>query len=129
MIQPGTHVVYTIELHSDIEWLNAAQVINTIPAGTSFDGFIGNPNGATYDNGLRQVKWQGQIISHSPPRSFSYSVYVPLEGWHDGQSITNTAIFDDGLGHTFTRSAITTIRGFRSFAFDQDGRSGAGGQR
>jgi uncharacterized repeat protein (TIGR01451 family) len=112
VIQPGTHLVYTIELHSDIEWLTAAQVINTLPAGTSFDGFIGNPNGATYDAGLRQVKWQGQIISHSPPIFFSYSVFVPLEGWHDGQSITNTAIFADGLGHTFTRSTITTIQAF-----------------
>jgi uncharacterized repeat protein (TIGR01451 family) len=112
VIQPGTHIVYTIELHSDIEWLNAAQVINTIPAGTSFDGFIGSANGATYDNGLRQVKWKGQIISHSPPIQFSYSIYVPLEGWHDGQTITNTAIFNDGLGHTFNRSAVTAIQAF-----------------
>jgi uncharacterized repeat protein (TIGR01451 family) len=112
VIQPGTHLVYTIELHSDIEWLSAAQVINTLPAGMSFDGFVGSANGATYDNGLRQVKWKGQIISHSPPIRFSYSVYAPLEGWHDGQTITNTAIFNDGLGHSFIRSAITTIQAF-----------------
>ncbi len=110
IIQPGTHLVYTVELHSDIEWLTAAQVMNTIPAGTSFDGFIGSANGATYDNGLRQVKWKGQIISHSTPIVFSYSVYVPLEGWHDGQVITNTAILDDGLGHSFIRSATTAIQ-------------------
>jgi uncharacterized repeat protein (TIGR01451 family) len=112
VIQPGTHLVYTVELHSDIEWLTAAQVINTIPAGTSFDGFSGSANGATYDTGSRQVKWKGQIISHSTPIRFSYSVYAPLEGWHNGQAITSTAIFDDGLGHTFTRSAVTTIQAF-----------------
>jgi uncharacterized repeat protein (TIGR01451 family) len=112
VIQPGTHVVYTIELHSDIEWLTAAQVINTIPAGVSFDGFIGNANGAAYDTGLRQIKWNGQIISHSPPIKFSYSVYVPLEGWHDGQTITSTATFSDGLGHSFSRSAVMAIQAF-----------------
>ncbi len=111
-ILPGTHIVYTIELHSDITALDFAQVIDTLPAGTSFDGFIGSANGATYDTGLRQVKWMGEIISHSPLHSFSFSIYVPLEGWHDGQTITNTAIFNDGLGHTFTRSAITTLSVF-----------------
>jgi uncharacterized repeat protein (TIGR01451 family) len=112
VIQPGTHIVYTIELHSDITWLDAAQVVSAIPAGTSFDAFIGNANGATYDNGLRQVKWKGQIISHRDPIRFSFSVYAPLEGWHDGQTITNTAIFDNGLGHTFSRSATTTFKVF-----------------
>ena len=42
VILPGTHLVYTIELHSDITWLDVAQVIDPIPAGTSFDGFIGS---------------------------------------------------------------------------------------
>ena len=112
LVLPGTHIVYTIELRSDITWLHAAQLIDSIPAGTSFDGFIGDPRGATYDAGLRQVKWQGEIISHRDPIRFSFSVYAPLEGWHDGQPITNTAIFDDGLGHTFSRSAVTTFRVF-----------------
>jgi N-acetylneuraminic acid mutarotase len=112
VILPGTHIVYTIELRSDIIWLNSAQVIDTLPVGTSFDGFIGNPSGATYDAGLRQVKWKGEIISHRDPIRFSFSVYAPLEGWHDGQTITNTAIFDDGLGHTFSRSAVTTFKVF-----------------
>jgi uncharacterized repeat protein (TIGR01451 family) len=111
-ILPGTHIVYTIELHSDITWLDFAQVIDPIPAGTSFDGFIGNANGATYDNGLRQVKWKGQIISHRDPIRFSFSVYAPLEGWYDGQTMTNTAYFDDGLGHAFSRSAVSTFRVF-----------------
>ncbi len=111
-IFPGTHLVYTIELHSDITALDFAQVIDTIPAGTSFDGFIGSASGATYDNGLRQVKWKGEIISHRDPIRFSFSVYAPLEGWRDGQTITNTAIFDDGLGHSFSRSAVSTLRVF-----------------
>ena len=58
-----------------------------------------------------------------------FSVYAPLEGWQDGQTITNTAIFNDGLGHHFSRSAVTTFPGIRSFGFDQDRQSGAGGQR
>lgn len=111
VIQPGTHIVYTIELHSDITSLDLAQVIDTIPAGTSFDGFIGNASGATYDTGSRQVKWKGDIISHRDPIHFSFSVYAPLEGWKNGQTITNTAIFMDGLGQIFIRSTISTIDG------------------
>ena len=60
VIQPGTHIVYTIDLHSDIPTLDFAQVIDPLPAGTSFDGFIGSASGASDDNGLRQVKWKRQ---------------------------------------------------------------------
>jgi hypothetical protein len=60
---------------------------------------------------LRQVKWTGDIISHRDPIRFGFSVYAPLEGWENGQTITNTAIFNDGLGHTFIRSTISTIDG------------------
>ncbi len=112
VIQPGTHIVYTIELHSDITWLDFAQVIDPLPAGTSFDGFIGNASGASYDDGLRQIKWRGQIISRQDPIRFSFAVYAPLECWHDGQTITNTANFNDGLGHSFTRSSVTTFKVF-----------------
>ena len=51
-------------------------------------------------------------LASATPIRFSFSVYAPLEGWHDGQTITNTATFNDGLGHTFSRSSVTTFRVF-----------------
>jgi len=105
---PGDHLLYTIELHSGIEVLDAVSAIDPLPVGVQFAGFIAKPTGTNYNSALNRVEWHGARNSYSPPITITFEVIVTSD-LEPGQRITNTLSVDSGAGWSTTRSAVTAI--------------------
>ncbi len=108
-VQPGGRVTYTVEIHADESALSSARALDPIPAGTTFAGFGANAIGATYNSAADQVEWTGEIPAGAAPLTFTFGVDVGRAGWSYGEHVANTITFDDGAGHTFTRTALTLV--------------------
>jgi uncharacterized repeat protein (TIGR01451 family) len=106
--RPGDHIRYTIELHSGIEVIDSASVIDPLPAGTTFAGFVHNPIGAAYNSVLKRVYWTGSLDNFTAPISFTFDVTVDADV-RSGRRITNTAEFNSGLNWSLDRSAVISI--------------------
>lgn len=109
--KPGERLRYTIELHSGIEVLNAASMIDQLPAGVQFAGFGANPIGAVYDPALNRVTWAGALNHYSPPLTITFDVTVSAD-LRSGQLLTNTLHVDGGAGWSANRTASTAIEYF-----------------
>jgi uncharacterized repeat protein (TIGR01451 family) len=108
-VQPGGHITYTVEIHSDPVEMTGASLVDAIPSGTAFAGFGVNTVGATYDSLDNQVEWSGAISANADPLTFTFGVDVAIGGWTAGDSITNTVSFDSGTGLVFTRTASSVL--------------------
>ncbi len=108
-IQPGEHITYTVEIHSDSSALTNASLVDPIPTGTTFAGFGVNPIGATYNSADEQVEWSGAVPANVDPITFTFDVNVSSGGWTVGDSITNTITFWDGVAMIVTHTAVTRI--------------------
>lgn len=110
-VQPGDRITYTLELHSDLTALPNARVLDPLPAGTTFGGFgpaTASP-APTFNSGQNRVEWAGSIPSGQTPVTFTFGVAVNPGGWVNGQLITNTATFSDGVSLTFNRTTTSVI--------------------
>lgn len=106
--QPGSRLRYTIELHSGIEVLNAAGLINTLPPAAVFDGFVANPIGASYNPALHRVEWHGLLNSYHAPVTITYEAVIGNDV-RSGQRLTGTLWLDNGLGGAAMRQAVTRL--------------------
>jgi len=105
----GKPLTYTVELYAPRNDLAAAQFVLTLPAQTTFAGFVANPVGATYDQMTRQVRWRGRLAGGSGPQRISYRVATAGAALADGDRLTSTAYFDNGSGTTFTRTVTSVL--------------------
>jgi uncharacterized repeat protein (TIGR01451 family) len=106
--RPGDVIRYTLEVHSGIEVIDLAHLIDPLPDEVSFAGFVNNPIGADYDAERRRVIWSGPLDNFTAPISFTFDVIVKADV-RSGQRITNTAQFDSGLNWSLTRSVVASI--------------------
>ncbi len=104
----GDRVRYTIELHSGIEVLNDVSVIDPLPAGVQFAGFITQPSGTGFSTALNRVEWHGVRNHYSPPLTIAFEVTVTAD-LKPGQRLTNTLYVDSGAGWNMTRAVVTAI--------------------
>ncbi len=108
---PGDYITYTLELHGDVSPLPNVILLDPIPGGTTFAGFIGDPSGGSFNAAGNQVEWQGPLSANPQPITITFSVRVNTTGWIAGQFITNTMIIHKGL-NVLERSASTWIDAF-----------------
>ncbi len=110
-VAPGDRITYTIVLHGEVNPLPNVILLDPIPGGTTFDGFIDNPAGATYNASGNQVEWHGALPANPTPITITFSVRVSTGGWTNGQFLTNTVAIHNGL-NVIERSAGTWIDAF-----------------
>jgi uncharacterized repeat protein (TIGR01451 family) len=108
-VQPGGRITYTVEIASTAVDPTHANLVDPIPAGTTFAGFGPNRAGATYDSVQNQVRWSGTIPARSSPLTFTFGVNVDSHGWTHGSPVTNVAAFSDGSGRVFTRTQVSLV--------------------
>ncbi len=110
-VQPGERITYTLELHSDPTTIANARVLDPLPAGTTFGGF--GPATVSpapiFNSGQNRVEWTGAIPGGQAPATFTFGVVVNSAGWTNGQFITNTATFSDGVSLAFNSTAGSTL--------------------
>jgi uncharacterized repeat protein (TIGR01451 family) len=104
----GDRITYTLELLSDPMTIANAHVLDPLPAGTTFGGFGYNPLGATYNSGQHRVEWSGAIPANQPPVTVTFGL-VANPGLTNGQLITNTAAFSDGVSLAFNSTAVSAL--------------------
>lgn len=109
VVQPGDRITYTLELRSNLTVLSNASVRDSIPAGTTFGSFGYNPLGAAYNSGQNRVEWSGAIPANQPLVTVTFGVVVNPTGWTNGQLITNTATFSDGVSLAFDSTATSAL--------------------
>ena len=110
-VAPGDHITYTIELHGEVNPLPNVILLDPIPGGTTFDGFIGDPSGGHYNAAEDQVEWNGPLAANPTPITITFSVRVNADGWTNGQFLTNTMTIHNGL-NVIERSVGTWIDAF-----------------
>ncbi len=110
-VAAGDHLTYTIELHGEITPLPNVILLDPIPSGTTFDGFISNPVTATFNTGANQIEWNGPLAANPAPITITFRVAVNNTGWISSRLITNTVSIHNGL-NVITRSVGTWYEGF-----------------
>jgi uncharacterized repeat protein (TIGR01451 family) len=108
-LRPGERITYTVEIYADPVDLPGASLVDPIPAGTTFAGFIANPISATYDGVDDRVEWNGDVLVGTDPLTFSFAVDLATSGWANGDLVTNTITFDGGDGQVYTRSVASEL--------------------
>jgi uncharacterized repeat protein (TIGR01451 family) len=107
--QPGERITYTVQIHPDPVDLPGASLVDPVPVGTTFAGFIANSIGATYNGVDDQIEWSGGVLAGSDTMTFSYGVDLAASGWVHGDLVTNTITFDGGDGQVYTRSVVSEL--------------------
>ena len=110
-VTAGDHITYTIELHGEITPLPNVILLDPVPSGTTFDGFITKPANATFNNSANQVEWTGPLTASPDPITITFRVAVNNTGWINSRLITNTVSIHNGLNVT-TRAVGTWYDGF-----------------
>ena len=104
-------ITYTIELDGEITSLPNVILLDPIPGGTTFDGFISNPAHATFNNSANRVEWNGPLAANPAPITITFRVAVNHTGWIGSRLITNTVSIHNGL-NVMTRAVGTWYEGF-----------------
>ena len=110
-VTAGNYITYTLELHGEITPLPNVIVVDPIPGGTTFDGFITNPVSATFNASANQVEWNGPLAASPAPITLTFRVAVSDTSWIDSRFITNTVSIHNGL-NVITRAVGTWYEGF-----------------
>jgi len=110
-VAPGERITYTIGLRGEVNPLPNVILLDPIPDGTTFDGFVGNPSGASYNAIDDQVEWHNPLPASPAPITITFSVRVNTTGWMNARLITNTLFIHNGL-NVITRSTGTWLDAF-----------------
>jgi hypothetical protein len=108
-VAAGDHIMRSA--HGEITPLPNVILLDPIPSGTTFDGFISNPAAATFNNSANQVEWNGPLAANPAPITITFRVAVNNTGWISSQLITNTVSIHNGL-NVMTRAVGTWYEGF-----------------
>jgi uncharacterized repeat protein (TIGR01451 family) len=104
----GYPTTYTVELHSGPETLNDVRLVDRIPDGLRFLAFEQNPIGASYNETLRQVEWQGTVPANMPPVALVYQTELADTTLTPGHRFVSDVTFQLGELLSFTRT-VTSI--------------------
>ena len=108
LASPNEVLTYTLVLrNTGNTTATAVSLSDPIPAHTTYvpDSVTG---GATCNAERQQIEWQGVVpATQAVTVTFAVRVDAPLP---DGTLVGNAAKLDDGLGHTYALTALTTIR-------------------
>ncbi len=83
-------------------------MIDPLPQGVEFAGFMTKPIGTHYRSALNRVEWAGTLESFAAPITITFEVTVTAD-LHAGQRLTNTLWVDSGAGWAVARSIVTAI--------------------
>ena len=108
-LRPGDRITYTVTIFADPVELPGASLVDPIPAGTTFAGFVANPIGATYNGAGDRVEWSGTVLANADPMTFSFGVDLAASGWANGDLVTNTITFDGGDGQVYTKTIVSEV--------------------
>jgi uncharacterized repeat protein (TIGR01451 family) len=109
---PGAVLTYTIRLENPGPDLPGVWVTDELPLQVHYLGNLQASAGA-YGEAGGIITWTGAVAAGEPV-TITFGVSV-AEGIASPQTISNTALLDDGLGHEWQRSAVVMVNGYVAY--------------